>query len=75
MKFPNGGDIPASDCLLEGTPNYLYIALAAPQIQAMVPQAKFVVVLRVCRMFLDNYLRNYCNVILKPFQQLPFSFM
>jgi hypothetical protein len=34
--------------LVDGTPDYLFNSVAAPRIRAMVPHARFVVVLRVC---------------------------
>ena len=46
--FPDAGSIPEGSTLIDGTPLYLRTAMAAPRIQAMVPHAKFVVVLRVC---------------------------
>jgi len=33
--------------LVDGTPDYMFNAMAAPRLKEMVPQAKFVVILRV----------------------------
>jgi hypothetical protein len=34
--------------LMDGTPDYFFISVAAPRIKAVVPQARFVIILRVC---------------------------
>ena len=34
--------------LVDATPEYLFNSVAAPRVKAIVPQAKFVVILRVC---------------------------
>ena len=46
-QFSDGGSIPEGSTLIDGTPAYLRTAMAAPRIQAIVPHAKFLVVLRV----------------------------
>lgn len=37
----------ADHVLVDGTPDYMFNSVAAPRIKGMVPQAKFIVVLRV----------------------------
>jgi hypothetical protein len=39
---------PAAYALVDATPDYMFNPMAAPRIKAMWPQAKFVVLLRVC---------------------------
>ena len=45
-----GGAMP-DRVLVDGTPDYLFNSVAAPRIKAVVPQARFVVILRVRLMF------------------------
>lgn len=39
---------PAEVALFDATPDYLFNSVAAPRIKALFPNARFVVVLRVC---------------------------
>jgi hypothetical protein len=49
--YPNGGDpewaLQKQFALVDATPEYLFNSMAAPRMQAVVPQAKFVIILRV----------------------------
>jgi hypothetical protein len=52
MTTQNSGDWPGGaylqrKALVDGTPDYLFNSVAAPRIRAVVPQAKFVIILRV----------------------------
>ena len=44
-KFPD--PVPAGSVMIDGTPNYLFSSIAPLRVQAIVPHAKFVVILRV----------------------------
>ena len=69
--FPtsDGGDIPdwsvqQNKALLDATPEYLFNSVAAPRVKQMVPQAKFVIILRVRGLALDACTRVTETVLL-----------